>query len=270
MKRLENKVAIITGGTSGIGEATVDLFAAEGAFVAVVGRDENRGSAIAGRQGDRARFIRADVTREEDIEAAVAETVSTFGRLDILFNNAGGISHGGIEDVTQDDFRHAMDLLLGSVVFGTKHAVPHMKKQGGGRIINNASVAGLRHGMGGYLYSAAKAAVAQITKVAGVELGPDNITVNSISPGGIATPVFYGGSEVARTLEPAHNEAKMRKLNQNLARATPLLRAGEPLDIAKAALFLASDEGAFVNCHDLVVDAGMIAGGRTDYAPKAS
>jgi NAD(P)-dependent dehydrogenase (short-subunit alcohol dehydrogenase family) len=267
-KRRQDRVALITGGTSGIGEATVDLFAEHGAFVAIIGRDAGRGQEIANRHGDRARFIQADVMREDDIRRAVDETVAAFGGLDILFNNAGGPTKGGIEDITQEDFRNGMDLLLGSVVFGMKHAVPHMKAKGRGRIINNASIAGLRTDMGQYLYSAAKAAVAHVTRMAGIELAAHGITVNSISPGGIATPIFYGGSEAARSLEPAHNEAKMRKLTGNLANATPALRSGHPRDIANAALFLASDEGAFVNCHYLVVDAGMIAGGRTDYGAK--
>jgi NAD(P)-dependent dehydrogenase (short-subunit alcohol dehydrogenase family) len=269
-KRLQDKVAIITGGTSGIGEATVDLFAAHGALVAVVGRDAGRGCAIAGRHGERARFICADVSREEDIKSAVEQTVAAFGGLDILFNNAGGLTKGGIEDITTEDFHHGMDLLLGSVIFGMKHAVPHMKAKGWGRIINNASVAGQRGDMGQYLYSAAKAAVSHITRMAGLELAKHGITVNAISPGGIATPIFYGGSQVAGTLDAAHNEAKMRKLKGNLANATPALRSGLPIDIANAALFLASDEGAFVNCHDLVVDAGMIAGGRTAYGAQSA
>lgn len=267
-KRLEGRIALITGGTSGIGEATVDLFAEHGALVAVVGRDAGRGEAIAARHGDNARFIRADVTREEDIASAVDQTVAAFGGLDILFNNAGGLTRGSVEDVTQEDFRDAMDLLLGSVIFGMKHAVPHLKSRGGGRIINNASVAGHRANMGQLLYSAAKAAVAHFTRVSALELAPHGITVNAISPGGIATPIFYGGSEAASQLDDAHNEAKMRKLTGNLATATPLLRSGVPRDIAHAALFLASDEGAFVNAHDLVVDAGMIAGGRTAYGQQ--
>lgn len=267
-KRLNGKVALITGGTSGIGESTVELFVNEGASVVLVGRDAERGQAIAHRLGQKAFYVRADVTREEDIQNAVAQTVSHFGALDILFNNAGGLSRGGVEDVTQEDFRNAMDLLLGSVVFGMKHAVPHMKKQGSGRIINNASVAAHRTDLGQYLYSAAKAAVSHITRVAGIQLAAHGITVNAISPGGIATPIFYGGSEAARGLDDEANEAKMRKLTGNLATATPLLRSGLPRDIANAALFLASDDGAFVNAHDLVVDAGMIAGGRSDYGRK--
>lgn len=255
-------MAVITGGTSGIGEATVRLFVHEGARVILAGRSEEAGNRIAAELGSNARFVRADVTKETEIKATIDAAVANFGRLDCLFNNAGGSSHGGIETVTVEDFHQAMDLLLGSVVFGIKHAAPVMKAQGTGRIINNSSVAALRSGMGGYLYSAAKAAVTQLTRVAGAELGPFGVTVNAISPGAIATPIFYGGSEAGRSLDPAHEQAKMRKLTANLGQATPLARAGYPEDIATAALYLASDEGGFVNCHDWVIDGGMTAGQR--------
>jgi len=161
-----------------------------------------------------------------------------------------------LETVTADDFAYSMNLLLRSVIFGIKHATPVMKAQGSGCIINNSSIAALRTRQGGYLYSAAKAGVAQITKVAGDQLGPFGIRVNCISPGAIATPIFWGGSQMANTLTAEQNARKMEKLKTNLAKATPLPRAGLDKDIAFAALFLASDEGSFVNCHDLVVDGG--------------
>jgi NAD(P)-dependent dehydrogenase (short-subunit alcohol dehydrogenase family) len=258
--RLEGRVALITGGTSGIGEATVELFVEEGCKVVLSGRSVETGEAIAARMGGNARFFRADVTREDDIRDAVEFTRSTFGQVDILFNNAGASTGGGPKTVTADQFHHAMDLLVGSVLFGIKYAAPIMKEQKYGRIISNASVAASRTNLGDYLYSGAKAAVVQMTKVAGLELGPHGITVNTISPGAIATPIFYGGSTAARQLEPAHNEGKMRKLKGNLAKATPMHRFGDPRDIAYAALYLASDDGAFVNCHDLIVDGGMVAG----------
>ena len=263
--RLDGKVALITGGTSGIGEATVRLFAAEGAQVAFCGRNAESGEAIAASVGPAASFIRADVTRERDVGASVAHAVERFGRLDVLFNNAGGPTPGELEDVTEEQFGYAMNLLVGSVVFGMKHAAPVMRAQGRGAIINNASVAALRAHMGEYLYSMAKAAVTHATRMAGMRLGPHGITVNSISPGGIATPIFFGGSGAASAMEAEKRDAKMSKLTGNLAKATPLRRSGHPEDIARAALFLASDDGAFVNCHDLVVDAGMTAGGKTNY-----
>ncbi|HZH46247.1 MAG TPA: SDR family oxidoreductase [Roseococcus sp.] len=263
--RLEGKVALITGGTSGIGEATVRLFVAEGAQVVLSGRNAGSGEAIAESLGARAVFVQADVTREEDIAASIGQAVDRFGRLDVLFNNAGGPTPGELEDVTAEQFGYAMNLLVGSVVFGMKHAAPIMRAQGRGAIINNASVAALRAHMGEYLYSMAKAAVTHATRMAGMRLGPHGITVNSISPGAIATPIFFGGSGHASTMEAEKRDAKLAKLTNNLTKANPLRRSGLPEDIARAALFLASDDGAFVNCHDLVVDAGMIAGGKTNY-----
>lgn len=263
--RLAGKTALITGGTSGIGEATVKLFVAEGAKVMIAGRNTDKGKAIAESLGANAAFIATDVTREADIERAITATADKFGRLDCLFSNAGGITRGHADTITGDDYRQAMDLLLGSVLFGIRYAAPIMKAQGRGAIINNSSVAALRGHMGDYLYSIAKAGVRRATEMAGMELGPFGVTVNCISPGAIATPIFFGGSQAALGLDAAHAEAKMRKLTRNLAKATPLHRSGTPHDIATAALFLASDEGAYINCHDLVVDGGMIAGGRTSY-----
>lgn len=263
--RLADKVALITGATSGIGEATAELFAAEGAKVVVAGRSQSRGQAIAERIGNAAFFVQTDVTRESELKAAVDSAVDRFGRLDILFNNAGGPAPGEVEDVTEDQFQGAMALLLGSVVFGIKYAAPIMRRQGRGAIINNSSVAGLRAHMGGYLYSVAKAGVTHATKLAGMQLGQFGVTVNSISPGAIVTPIFLGGADAADRLDPESAARKMEKLEANLGKITPLLRAGHGRDIAYAALFLASDEGAYVNCHDLVLDGGMTFGGRFNY-----
>ena len=263
--RLDGKVALITGGTSGIGEATVALFIAEGAKVMIAGRNVTKGQEMTAALGSAAAFVAVDVTRESDIKAAIDATVGAFGRLDCLFSNAGGPTRGDPATVTEADFTYAMNLLLGSVVFGIRHAAPIMQAQGRGAIINNSSVAALRGHMGGYLYSVAKAGVKRATELAGMELGQYGVTVNCISPGAIATPIFFGGSKAAAGLEKAHAAAKLDKLTRNLAKATPLHRAGLPHDIATAALFLASDEGAYINCHDLVVDGGMIAGGRTNF-----
>lgn len=262
--RLDGKVAVITGGTSGIGKATVELFVSEGAQVVFTGRNAESGAEITAATG--AIFVQGDMRREEDVARAIARAVSGYGRLDCLFNNAGGPTRGNVETVTEADFRDAMDLLVGSALWGIKHAAPVMKQQGRGAIINNASVAALRTGMGEYLYSAAKAAVRQLTKMAGMELAPFGVTVNSIAPGGIATPIFFGGSGRAATMDGAHVAASMAKLERNLATATPLRRTGLPIDIAYGALYLASDEGRFVNCHDLVIDAGMTAAGKTNFA----
>ena len=257
--RLEDKITIITGATSGIGEATARRFAQEGARVVIAGRSKERGEALARELGDLAVFHPADVTRETDIAKLVDAAVARFGRLDCLFNNAGGPDRGSLETVTEEDFDYSMKLLVGAVVFGIKHAARVMKPQRSGCIINNSSIAAHRTHQGGYLYSGAKAAVSHFTRVAGEQLGPFGIRVNAISPGAIATPIFWGGSARASTLSDEDNRRKMEKLERNLARATPLPRSGFPDDIANAAVYLASDEGSFVNCHDLVVDGGRVA-----------
>ena len=198
-------------------------------------------------------------TKEKDIERSFEETVKEFGGLDILFNNAGGPVGSGIENVTQKDIDYGVHLLLSSVILGTKYAIPHMRKKGGGCIINNSSIAGIRYRQGDPLYAALKAAVTHYTKMSGVELGPDNIRVNAISPGAIATPIFWGGSQRANSLTDAENDRKLEKLKGNLANAVPLKRSGLAVDIAEAALYLASDAGSFVSCQDIVVDGGRTA-----------
>ena len=256
--RLEGKVAIITGATSGIGEATARRFVAEGAQVVLAGRTIEKGEALARELGTTAVFQRADVMIEADIAALVDTAMQRFGRLDCLFNNAGASTPAKLDSVTSEQFNQNMQLLVGSVVFGIKHAIRVMKPQASGCIINNASVAAHRFGQGDLMYSTAKAAVAHLTHLAGVELGPFGIRVNAISPGAIATPIFWGGSARANTLSDEENQRKLDKLAANLAKATPLPRTGHAVDIANAAVFLASDEGSFVNCHDLVVDGGRV------------
>ena len=255
--RLEGKVAVITGATSGIGEATARVFVNEGARVLIAGRSEERGKALAAELGEAAFFHRADVMHEAQIAAVIDAAMSRFGKLDCLFNNAGAATPGEIDNITEEQFEYGMKLLVGSVMFGIKHAARVMN--GGGSIINNSSIAAHRLGQGGALYSAAKAAVSHVTRIAGAKLGPRGIRVNAISPGAIATPIFWGGSSKAQTMSAEDNARKLAKLEGNLAKATPLPRSGIAHDIAYAALFLAGDEGSFVNSHDLVVDGGRIA-----------
>lgn len=257
--RLNGKVALITGGTSGIGAETARLFASEGAKVLIVGRSEEKGQALAEDLGENVIYEMADITKEEDIKNSVKATLKHFNQLDILFNNAGGPVGAGIENVTQKDIDYGVHLLLASVILGIKYAIEPMKAIGGGSIINNSSIAALRYRQGDPLYAALKAGVTHYTRVAGVELGPHNIRVNSISPGAIATPIFYGGSQRANELTKEENERKMEKLRDNLAKAVPLKRSGLPIDIAEAALYLASDAGSFVTCQDIIVDGGRTA-----------
>jgi len=258
-KRLDNRVALITGGTSGIGAETARLFIQEGAKVVISGRSEEKGQMLSEELGENSQYLVSDVTKEEDIENSVKETVNQFGKLDILFNNAGGPVGAGIEKVTQKDIDYGVHLLLASVILGTKYAIEPMRKNGGGCIINNSSIAGIRYRQGDPLYAALKAGVTHYTRMSGVELGPDNIRVNSISPGAIATPIFWGGSQRANTLSTEENNKKLEKLKGNLAKAVPLNRSGLAADIAEAALYLASDAGSFVSCQDIVVDGGRTA-----------
>ena len=255
-RRLEGKVAVVSGGTSGIGAATAELFADEGAQVVITGRSKEKGEALANRLGESVNYLPADVTKEDDVKNTIDFTVDRFSRLDVLFNNAGGPTAGDVDHITLNQIHYGVDLLLSSAMLSTRYAVEPMKASGGGSIINNSSIAGLRYRQGNILYSALKAALTHYTKMAGVELGPYGIRVNTISPGAIATPIFWGGSARANTLSDEENERKMNKLQRNLSRATPTPRSGLANDIAHAALFLASDEGSYVNCHDLVVDGG--------------
>ena len=244
------------GGTSGIGEATAELFVAEGAKVVLTGRSTEKGVALADRLGPAAIYHEADVMREADIKASIDLAIDRFGGLDVLFNNAGGQTPGSFESITTEQIDYGVHLLLSSVMLGIRYAIEPMKARGGGSIINNSSIAALRYRQGNPLYSAVKAALTHYSKLAGVELGPHNIRVNVISPGAVETPIFWGGSARANTLSDEENAEKMAKLTANLAKATPLPRSGFAADIAEAALYLASDAGRFVNSNDLVVDGG--------------
>jgi NAD(P)-dependent dehydrogenase (short-subunit alcohol dehydrogenase family) len=259
MGRLNGKVAVITGATSGIGWRTAEIFVAEGAKIVIAGRRTAEGEALAKQLGPNCAFLQTDVTVEEQMSALIALAVEKFGRVDCLFNNAGGPAQtGGIEGLDVGRFDAAMATLVRSVMLGMKHAAPYMKKQGSGSIINNGSIAGRLAGFSSSMvYSAAKAAVNHLTKCVAMELGESGVRVNSISPGAIATGIF--GKALGLSTEAAEKTAaKMRDIYKT---AQPIQRAGLPEDIAHAAVFLASDESSFVNGHDLVVD-GAITGGR--------
>jgi NAD(P)-dependent dehydrogenase (short-subunit alcohol dehydrogenase family) len=259
MGRLDGKVAVITGATSGIGLHTAEIFVAEGAKIVIAGRRAPEGEALAKKLGANCIFRQTDVTVEAQMKALIALSVEKFGRIDCLFNNAGGPAQiGGIEGLDVDRFDAAMATLLRSVMLGMKHAAPYMKKQGSGSIINNGSIAGRLAGFSSSIvYGAAKAGVIHLTKCVAMELGESNVRVNSISPGVIATGIF--GKALGLSVEAAEKTpAVMREVTKT---AQPIPRAGLPEDIAHAAVFLASDESSFINGHDLVVD-GAITGGR--------
>jgi NAD(P)-dependent dehydrogenase (short-subunit alcohol dehydrogenase family) len=260
MTRLDGKVCIITGATSGIGRRTAEVFVAEGARVVIAGRREAEGEAVAAALGGACDFLRTDVTDEAQVRALVEFTVAKHGRVDCLFNNAGGPAPpGGIESIPADGFDAAIATLLRSVLFGMKHVAPVMLGQRSGSIINNGSVAGQRAGLSSSLvYSAAKAAVIHLTRCVAMQLGEQYVRVNSISPGGIATGMF--GKVAGLPAEQAERTADTARAA--LAAMQPIPRAGLPDDVAQAAVFLASDASAFVNGHDLVVDGGLIGGQR--------
>jgi len=255
--RLDGKIAIITGGASGIGEATTRLFVEEGARVVVADVLDERGRHLADELGESARFRHTDVSREVDVEALIDDTLEEFGRLDCLFNNAGiGGPRGPIESIPLDGFEKVVGVLFRGTFLGMKHAAPAMKRQGSGSIINNASTAGLQSGFGPHVYSAAKAAIIQLTRSVAAELGESGVRVNCICPGYIATPIFGRG----RGVPEAEIDRTVELVKLVFASLQPIGRTGLPEDIARAALWLASDDSSFVNGHALVVDGGVTCG----------
>lgn len=258
MSRLKDKVCIITGATSGIGKRTAEIFAAEGARLVIAGRREAEGRAVAKSIGAGCDFVRTDVTQEAQVQALIEFALRKHGRIDCLFNNAGGPAPiGGIEGIPVEGFDAAMAVLVRSVMLGMKHVAPVMMKQNSGSIINNGSVAAHRAGLSSsMIYSAAKAAVVHLTRCVAMQLGEASVRVNSISPGGIATGIF--GKALGLPADKAEQSAEAVKAG--LAKMQPIPRAGITDDIALAAVFLASDDSSFVNGHDLVVDGGVIGG----------
>lgn len=253
MSELEGKVAVITGGASGIGAATVRLFVKEGARVVVADMQRERGEALAEELGPAATFVGCEVRQEDQVKAAIEAAISRWGRLDCIFNNAGfGGALGPIEDIPADEFDLTFDVLVKGVFLGIKHAVPVMRRQGGGSIINTGSIAGVTAGRGPIVYSAAKAAVIHLTKAVAMQVGPDSVRVNCICPGSIATPL--AANTVGRP------DALIDDRISDFAALQPIPRAGLPDDIAQMALFLASDRSTFVTGQAIVVDGGGATG----------
>jgi NAD(P)-dependent dehydrogenase (short-subunit alcohol dehydrogenase family) len=255
--RLAGKRAVITGAASGIGEGTARLFIAEGASVVLADLDEKRGQRLAAELGERSRFVPADVAREGDIDEAVATCVTAFGGLDCLFNNAGNPgSTGGIEEIDVETFDRTVGVHLRGVFLGIRAAARVMRPQGHGSIINASSVAASRANLAGHDYSACKAAIAQLTLTTANELGEHGVRVNAVCPGGIATAIFgraagLEGDEAQRTVE---------FMSLALSDIAPIRRAGQPLDIAEAVLWLASDSSSFVTGQAIAVDGGLLTG----------
>lgn len=253
MAELEGKVAVVTGGASGIGEATVRLFVEEGAKVIIADMQRERGEALAAELGDAALFAEVEVRQEEQVKAAIDMATSNWGRLDCIFNNAGfGGVLGPIEDVPVEEFDMSFDVLVKGVFLGMKHAIPTMKKQGSGSIINTGSIAAMTAGRGPLVYSICKAAVVQMSKVTAMSLGEHSIRVNAICPGYIATPLST--NTVGRPAE------KIEERIAGMEKQQPIPRMGRPEDIANMALYLASDRASFVTGQAIVVDGGAATG----------
>ena len=248
--KLENKVAIVTAGGSGIGAATVRRFAREGAAVVIAdlsgSRAEQVRAEVAG-SGGRAAAIKMDVADPQAIEATIKLALDSFGRLDVLFNNAGMAEVSLIHETTLASWERVMAVTLTGTFLGLKYAIPIMRKQGGGAVINTASISGMHGDYGMASYNAAKAAVINLTRAAALQLAPDRIRVNAICPGGVLTPLTDRGNPAA--------------VAKQLDSFQPWPAHGKPENIAGAALFLASDDSEFVTGEALVVDGGLTAAG---------
>lgn len=255
--RLKGKTALITGATSGMGRVVVKRFVSEGARVVFCGRTEGAGRQLEEQLDGKARFVRADVTNEEDIRALVHQAEEWLGSIDILFNNAAPHTRDKpVTDISAAELQADMMSVFGSVALMTKFVMPVMRKNGGGSIINNGSSAGHRANSSPSIYSAMKAAVSHFTRCMALELAEHRIRVNTISPGAIVTPIFLKLLGVPEDKEAVALEA----LRGAFASALPIGRAGESDDVAAAAVFFASDESAYITGQDLLVDGGLTAG----------
>lgn len=251
---LTGKAALITGGASGIGKATAKLFAREGAAVTIVDVNVESGEAVAraiGDDGGQAIFVRCDVTKASDCQQAVEKTVGCFGRLDILFNNAGVTRRASVLETTEEEWDWVMAVNVKSIFLMSKAAIPVMIKAGGGVIVNSGSGWGLVGGKDAVSYCASKGAVIQLTKAMSLDHGPQNIRVNAVCPGDTDTPML---ADEARQLGNSHEVILAESVHR------PLGRVGRPEEIAQAVLYLASDASSFVTGTTLLVDGGGLAG----------
>ena len=249
MERLKGKVALVSGGARGQGEAEARLFAAEGAKVVIADVLDEAGEKVAAEIGDAARFVHLDVTREQDWAKAVEAAVDAFGRLDVLINNAGIVRTGLLEHQSLDDYRAVVEVNQFGVFLGMKAVVAAMREAGGGSIVNISSNAGLEGVEGVIGYVASKWAVRGMTKTAALELGQYGIRVNSVHPGGVDTPML-GGDELGHMAERSPFSDQ------------PIPRISQAVEIARLVLFLASDESSYSTGSEFVADGGRMAGHR--------
>jgi NAD(P)-dependent dehydrogenase (short-subunit alcohol dehydrogenase family) len=257
MSKLSNKVAIVTGATSGIGKATALLFADEGANVVVTGRRADLGRRVEDEiraRGTRGLFVEADHTRADDCARVVARTLAEFGRVDILFNNAGIVTSGTAETTSEEVWDATLAINVTAVWRMSRLVIPHMKRQGGGAIVNNGSDWSVVAGRDAFPYVMSKGAVAMLTKAMALDYAHDNIRVNAVCPGDTfverwTEKGYFEGSDPV-TIQEAMKESSAY---------IPLGRFGKPEEIAHAVLFLASDDSSFVTGHLLLVDGGNTA-----------
>jgi NAD(P)-dependent dehydrogenase (short-subunit alcohol dehydrogenase family) len=253
MGKLDGKVAVITGGASGIGAASAEYFVHEGARTVVADLQEEEGRAVAKSLGEAAVFARTDVTNEQDVQAAVELAVSHFGRLDIMFNNAGILGpKGSICECPAEELAAALDVNVKGAFFGMKHAGRVLAQQGSGSILSTSSIAGTTSGAGPHVYSTTKAALVHLTRSVALELGERGVRVNCICPGGVPTPFVLA-------VAGAPPEA-MEGIQEAMSRMQPIARAGTTLDIARAAAWLCSDEGDYITGQAITIDGGESLG----------
>ena len=253
---LNGKVAIVTGGCSGIGRGTVNVLLRAGARVACVDVQDDKGQALVEKLGEGTLYAHADVTSEDEVSAAFAKVVERFGGIDILFNNAGTVEPLGSDPFDLAIFERVQKLLVHSIVLGMKYAVPSMVARGGGSIINTASVAGMQAGYGPFAYSVAKGAVIHLSRVAAAALARDAIRVNAVCPGLIPTSIF--GRGLGESIADADRRA--RDINERAHGFQPIRIAGSPEDIGHAVAYFASDLSRFVTGQFLAVDGGLTVG----------
>jgi NAD(P)-dependent dehydrogenase (short-subunit alcohol dehydrogenase family) len=252
MGELDGRVAIITGGASGIGAASVRLFVESGARVVIGDLQSDLGDALARELSPNVIFQKTDVSKENDVRTLVSRAETSFGRLDCMFNNAGfGGALGGIAETPVEEWDLTFDVLVRGVFLGMKHAAPLLRRQGGS-IVSTASAAGRIGGYSPHAYAAAKAAVIQLTTSVSLEMAEDRVRVNCICPGFIATPLALNTVGKPQSL--------MESRKPWMVQAQPIKRPGEPRDIAEMALFLASDRSSFITGQAFVVDGGFSAG----------
>jgi len=263
---LKGKVAIITGGCSGIGRGTVKVLHRAGARVACVDVQDDKGEALAREMGDRVLYVHADVTSEDEIAAGFARVAELFGGIDVLFNNAGTAEPLGSDPFDMGIFDGVQKLLVHSVVLGMKYAAPAMAARGGGSIVNTASVAGLQAGYGPFAYSVAKGAVVHLSRVAAAALAKDAIRVNAICPGLIPTSIF--GRSMGESISDADRRA--HDISERAHGFQPIRIAGSPEDIGYAVAYFASDLSRFVTGQFLAVDGGLTVGPRSAWEESAA